>query len=146
MLLGPARHDFLRLIARHPNDYGLCAGRSCLVANGVRRFDVARHPRFQHLAPAIDHVLEFSRNHVENLDRAVLMVAGIQVRGKDDLADGNSGADVALVEHEPERRPACRSVRDALRLVRRSRRAHEKAQSSEPADDEGTPPRSWIHD
>src|SRR5678809_692055 len=108
--LRPASGDLLSFITRNPYHDDLRAGRTGLVANLVRWFHVADHPWFEDLALAVHDVLELSGQHVEHLDRAVRVLAGIGVRGKGELSDRHLGADVAVVEHQLQRGAAGRAV------------------------------------
>ena len=60
---------------------------------------------------------------VEHLDRAVLMVAGSWFGGKVNSPSVTSGPTLRLVEHQPQRRAARRTIGRALRLLRLRRAA-----------------------
>src|ERR1051326_37519 len=86
-LFGPPRDDLARFGAGHPHHDDLRTRWSRLVSDLVGRLHKSDHTRLEDLTLAIHHMLELTGQNVEDLDRAMRVLARITVRRKRQLAE-----------------------------------------------------------
>src|SRR5687768_12419601 len=109
-LLRPPPRDLLRFVAGHPHHKDFRSGGAGLVPDRVGWAYVPCHPGAEQVALAVHDVLELAGEHVEDLDRAMRVIARVGVRRERELPDGYLGTHIRVIEGEAQGGAAWRTI------------------------------------